>query len=342
MPRLRPYYVLAFAIVPTSLLCAADKPTAADKPASPWSIDQSLSISPQSAPTPALKYRLLPGEWELKDGNAVPIYLRLTHEQNDASRKYFTDTPKRWNALPLDKIPLEEARKFLHDHQYMLRQLEVGARRRTAEWDYTLDEPNPLGLLLPDAHPMRSYVPMLILQARVALAEGDFSAAAHHLETGFAFSRHVAEGPTLIHSLIGFAIASEFAGATAEFIERPDAPNLYWALTALPRPLIGLRTGLAFEYQTLEKQFPELGDLDRERTPEQWDSLLRHIRTELRELALMPAEGGKRKLPDWFPKDYAPEDPAAKSPDLSLARQYVTRTRGLSADKVEEIGRAHV
>jgi hypothetical protein len=342
MLRLRPYYALAFTLALTSPLCAADKPTAADKPASPWSIDQSLSIAPQPAPTPALKYRLLSGEWELKDGNAVPIYLRLTHEQSDASRKYFTDTPKQWNALPLDKIPLEEARKFLHDHQYMLRQLELGARRRTAEWDYTLDEPNPIGLLLPDAQWMRSYAPMLILQARVALAEGDFSAAAHHLETGFAFSRHVAEGPTLIHSLIGFAIASEFAGATAEFIERPDAPNLYWALAALPRPLIGLRSGLAFEYQTFDKQFPELSDLDRERTAEQWDGVLRRLRTELRELALMPAEGGKQKLPDWFPKEYAPEDPAAKSPDLSLARQYVARTRGLSADKVEAMPPAQV
>ena len=289
-----------------------------------------------------MKYRLLPGEWELKDGNAVPIYLRLTHEQNDASRKYFIDTPKQWNALPLDKIPLDEARKFLHDHQYMLRQLEVGARRRTAEWDYTLDEPNPIGLLLPDAQWMRNYAPMLILQARVALAEGDFTAAAHHLETGFAFSRHVAEGPTLIHSLIGFAIASEFAGATTEFIERSDAPNLYWALTALPRPLIGLRTGLAFEYQTFEKQFPELGDLDRERTAEQWDSLLRRVRTELRDLALEPAEGGKRKLPDWFPTDYAPEDPAAKSPDLAPARQFVARTRGLPAEKVEAMPPAQV
>src|SRR5260221_3859187 len=194
MLRLRPCYVLAFALVLSSLLCAADKP------ASPWSIDQSLSIAPQPAPTPALKYRLLPGEWELKDGNAVPIYLRLTHEQSDASRKYLTDTPRQWNALPLDKIPLEEAHTFLQDHQYMLRQLEVGARGRTAEWDYTLDEPNPIGLLLPDAQSMRNYTPMLILQARVPLAEGDFSAAAHHLKTGFALSRHVAQGPTLIHS----------------------------------------------------------------------------------------------------------------------------------------------
>jgi hypothetical protein len=342
MVRLRLYSALVLTLALASALHSADKPTAPDKPVSPWAIDQALTIHPQAAPTPALKYRLLPGDWELKEGNAVPIYLRLTHEQSDASRKYFIDTPKLWNALPLEKIPLKEAHKFLNDHQYMLRQLELGARRRTVQWDYTLEEPNAIGLLLPDAQWMRNYTPMLILQARVAMAEGDFTAAAHHLATGFAFSRHVAEGPTLIHSLIGFAIASEFAGTVAEFIEQPNAPNLFWALTALPHPLIDMRAGLAFEYQTFDKQFPEFGDLEHERTPEQWDSLLRQVRAELRELALMPAEGGKQKLPDWFPKEYTPEEPAAKSPDLSRAREYVARTKGLPAEKVEAMPPAQV
>lgn len=342
MFRLRSFSVLILTLALFSTAHAADKPTAPDKSASPWAVDQSLSISPQAAPAPALKYRLLPGSWELKEGNAVPIYLRLNHEQSDASRKYFIDTPKQWNALQLDKIPLEEAHKFLHDRQYMLRQLELGARRRSVEWDYTLEEPNPIALLLPDAQSMRNYTPMLILQARVALAEGDFAAAAHHLETGFAFSRQVAEGPTLIHSLIGFAMASEFAGTVAEFIEQPNAPNLYWALTTLPRPLIDMRAGLNFEYQTFDKQFPELNDLDRERTAEQWDGLLRQLRTELRDLALGPVEGGKRKLPDWFPKDFTPQDPAAKSPDLAQAREFVARTQGLPADKVEAMPPAQV
>src|SRR5438270_6020894 len=132
---------------------------AQDKPSSPWVIDRALSVGPQSAPVPALKYRLLPLRSELKEGNAVPIYLRLAHEQNDAARKYLTETPTTWNLLPVDKVPLDAARKFLQDHRYLLRQLELGARRRTVEWDYTLDEPNPIGLLLPDVQWMRTNYP---------------------------------------------------------------------------------------------------------------------------------------------------------------------------------------
>jgi hypothetical protein len=341
MIRRRQWSALLSTVLLTPALHAQDKPAPPAKPQSQWLVDRSLSITPQGAPVPALKYWLLPLTSELKEGNAAPIYLRLTHEQSDARRRSWTETPKPWNLLPVDQVPLAEAHKFLQDHRYMLRQLELGARRRTVEWDYTLDEPNPIGLLLPDVQWMRNYAPLLVLQVRVALAEGDFAKAAHHLETGFAFSRHVADGPTLIHKLVGFALAREFAAAVADFMERPDAPNLYWALTALPRPLIDLRRPLEWEYKMVELQIPELADLDRERTPEQWDGLLRRVRTELRRLDEGPADG-KARHQDWFPKDCAPEDPAAKSPDLREARQFLARSRGLPAKKIMAMPPAQV
>ncbi len=317
---------------------------AADKPASPWIVDRSLSVAPQGPPVPALEYRLLPLSNELTDGNAVPVYLRLVHQQGDAARKNWVETPERWNAMPLDKLPLDEARKFLQDHHYMLRQIELGARRRTADWGYTLNttDPDPISLLLPDVQSMRSLAPILVLQVRVALAQRDFKLAAHHLQTAFAFSRHVAEGPTLIQRLVGIALVNQFAGTVADFVERPDAPNLYWALTALPRPMIDLRGAEEWEYGMVEMQYPELGDLERERTPEQWDALLRRIRTDSRGLALMTQETGKPKLPDWFPKEIAPDDPAAKSPDLPAARKYVARTKHLTAERVEAMPPAQV
>ena len=286
---------------------------AQDKPTSPWAIDRSMSVSPQDAPVPALKYRLLPLNSELKEGNAVPIYLRLVHEQNDAARKYWTETPKPWNGVPVDKIPLDEARRFLQDHRRLLQQFDLGARRRTAEWNYTLDEGNLIEILMPDTQQMRNYAPMLILQARVAIAEGDFARAAHHLETGFAVSRQVGEGPFLVNSLVAIALASQFAGTVADLVERPGAPNLYWALTALPRPLIDLRRAQDLEFRFVQSVFPELDDPDREWTPEHWDGVLRRIRSEFRGLWMV---GNPPKLPDWVPKDSAPEDPAAKSPDL--------------------------
>jgi len=326
MIRLRYWSALLLLVLPAPVLWAQDKSS------SPWGIDRSLSVSPASAPVPALKFRLLPLNSELKEGNAVPIYLRLVHEQNDAARKYWTERPKPWNGMPVDRIPLDEARKFLQDHRRLLRQLELGARRRTADWNYTLDDGNPIEMLMPDTQQMRNYAPMLILQARAALADQDFTRAAHSLETCFAMSRHVGEGPVLVNSLVAVALASQFTGTVADFVERPGAPNLYWALTALPRPLIDLVRARDVEFLFVETVIPEFGDLDRERTAEQWDGVLRRIRTELRGLAL---GGEPSTLPDWYPKDSGPDDPAAKSPGLAAAREFVARTKSLPADKVE-------
>jgi hypothetical protein len=321
------------------LVLLAPPTRAQDKPASPWAIDRPLTVSAQGAPVPALRYFLLPPSWELKEGNAVPIYLRLVHEQNDAAQRYWAETPLAWNRLPVNQVPSDEARKFLQRCQYNLRQLEAGARRRTAEWNYTLDVGDPIGLRIPDAQNLRKYVPMLALQVRVAIADGDFPAAAHHLQTGFAMGRHATEGPFLVNSLIGIALAWQFAGNVADFIEQPGSPNLYWALTALPRPLIELRRGEDGEYRILEMVYPELGDLERERTAEQWDGILRRVRSNIQGAAV-----GDKELTESLRslKDSAPSDPAAKSPDLPVARKFVARLKGLSADQVAALPQAQV
>ena len=85
-----------------------------------------------------------------------------------------------------------------------LQQIDYGARRKSAEWNYTLEQPDPISILLPDLQQMRGFAPMMVLRARVQIAEGDYAGAARSFETGFAFARHVAEeGPFLIGGLVG-------------------------------------------------------------------------------------------------------------------------------------------
>jgi hypothetical protein len=333
MIRLRAWSALAVALLLTNALQAQDKP------ARPWIVDRTLTVSPQLAPVPSLKYRLLPLDSDLREGNPVPIYLRLAHEQNDAAQKYLAEAPMPWNQMPVDQIPHDEALKFIQRWHYTLRQLDAGARRRRADWNYTMELGDPIGMLIPDAQQMRKYAPAMVLQVRMALAEGDFAAAVHHLQTGFAVSRHITEGPFFIHSMVAFALAAQFINTVADFTERPDAPNLYWALTALPRPLIDLRHALGVEYRMLEMEFPELDDLDRQRSVEQWDALLRRIRTVIQGLA---REGRPPKLPDWYQPFWAPDVPAAQSPDLAVARKFVARSKRLTAEQAEALPPAQV
>ncbi len=345
-PRRWSTYALTLGLLAAGLSAGGGSPPDANKSAEKWIYDRSLTVTPQGESVPALKYRLLPLTSELREGNAVPIYLRLVHEQSDASRKHWTETPQKWNELPLDRVPLGEAREFLKGVQTrFLQQIDLGARRRTAEWNYTLDQGSIIDILLPDAQVMRSYAPMLVLRARLAVAEGDDAAAAHAFETGFAFSRHVAEGPFLINGLVGIAIANQFADRLPEWIERPGSPNLYWPLTALPRPLIDIRKETDFEQRLLELQFPDLADPDRPRTPAEWDAVFRRVREEARRLLTLEEqqEGGRPDKPRKVPiPGTAVGDPASKSPDLPEARRYLTEQMGKPAAEVESMPPAQV
>jgi hypothetical protein len=347
MNRLRRWSVLTALILTCVLLSAlrgqAPPPTEkkdGDRAGEKWLFDRSLAVTPAAAPLPALKYRLYPSNMERKEGNAVPIYSRLAHERSEAKTKQLQEEPLKWNKLPLEQLPLDEVKKFLNTQKYNLRQLDLGARRKTADWNYTLDAGDPIGLLLPDMQDIRRQAPLLVLKARMEIAEHRYSDAVHTLETGFSLSQQTSEAPFLISALVGIACGNQFADCLLTLIERPDAPNLYWALTVVPRPLIDLRKGNEFEREMLELQFPDLAELDRTHTAQEWDAafsrILTSVRTEFRRLA----EGSKNVKP---PKPgNAPGDPADKSPDLPAARKYLAEVVGMSAARIEAMPPAEV
>ncbi len=305
---------------------------AADPAEEKWLFDRAVTISPKAEPVPALQYRLFPLVSERKDGNAVPMYLRFAHERGDVVKREFREKPEAWNKLPLKAIPLAEAHKFLAGWRYNLKQLDLGARRKTADWSYALDIGSVIEIRLPDMQEMRMQAPVLVLQARVAMAERRWADAVRTLETGFSFSQQVADQPFIIGDLVGIAIANQFLDCLLELLEQPDSPNLYWALTALPRPLIDLRRGMEFEYKYPEMQFPDLADLERPRTAAEWDAALARVRKEWeRIVAMMNIEGDKKN-----------EQRPNPSPDLAAARKYLSEVVGLPAASVAAMPPAQV
>jgi hypothetical protein len=337
MNRLRRWPVVCFVMAAAGFTAAADQPPPGVKPGEEkWMLDRSLTISPSGEPRPALKYRLLPVATDLKEGNAVPIYLRLRAEVSDKYRKFLVETPLQWRDTPIDQVPLAEARKYLDEvRPRFLTQLDYGARRKTADWNYTLDQPDKLMIGLPDTQEMRGYAWMLVLQARINVVDGDFAAAARSFETGFAFSRHVANGPSFVNYLIGAAIGNILVDRIPEWIEHPNSPNLYWALTALPRPLIDMRNHLEFDRGLLEMQFPELADLGRARSAAEWDATLKRFRAEVRRI--YPYVKGNENV-----ETRAPDEPAARSPDLTAARAFVVKQSGKSVADVAAMAPAQV
>jgi hypothetical protein len=105
---------------------------------------------------------------------------------------------------------------------------------------------------------MRDLARLLALRARLEILEGHTDRALRALQTGFAAAKHVGETPTLISYLVGVAMATVTARELELLLSQPGAPNLYWALTDLPRPFIDIRKPVEGERIGIYGSFPGL------------------------------------------------------------------------------------
>ncbi len=115
-------------------------------------------------------------------------------------------------------------------------------------------------MLLPEVQQIRSLARALQVRFRAEIAQARFDDAIRTAKTMFAISRHLGEHPTLIGDLVGMAIAAMAIGPLEEMLEQPGCPNLYWALTNLPSPLIPLDKGMDGERVMHQWVFRDLDD----------------------------------------------------------------------------------
>jgi hypothetical protein len=217
-----------------------------------------FTVSPAVEPTPALRYHLLTPIEEQIEGNAVPVYLRVVYEQNEEWRRTLSKEPSRLLDLTGKDFPVEEAGKLVARFEGTFEQLSAASLRSHADWEYVMEGRDPLTILLPDAQSMRNFSRLLALKARYGIRSGQLDAAVGTLRDGLALAKHVAAAPFLVNQLIGVATADVMLFEIDGFVQQPGAPNLYWALAELPRPLFTLRAGLASESRTFTWRFPEL------------------------------------------------------------------------------------
>jgi len=232
-----------------------------------------LKVRPAAEPRPALKYRLLPSVLDQTPGNAEPLYYLAAQLFTDPAKEGFANRLSDWIAAPLGDLPREEVRRALDEHEWTLRELRLATHREWCHWDLPVRSEG-LNMGLPALSRFRGLARLLAVKARLEISEHRYDEALDTLQGGFAMARHVSDAPNLIHDLVGAAIASMMADRVAEFVQAPDAPNLYWALAELPRPFVDLRTAVQTEACLLYFTVPELRDLSTEiMTPRQVERL---------------------------------------------------------------------
>jgi hypothetical protein len=219
-----------------------------------------LTVRPAALPSPALKFELLPDLGQRTAGNRALLYQRA-HSPDWWPRRQEDARTDHWLEAPLTQLPLADMRYL--EKLESLQEVDRAARREYCDWEMTERvKADGIRLLLPDVQSFRAFATLLALRSRLELAEGRFDRAAYTLQTGFSLARDVANAPTLINALVGIAITSMMADRVEDWMQRPDSPNLYWALATLPEPFIDLRKPLHGERLFLEATLPELKTID--------------------------------------------------------------------------------
>jgi len=198
-----------------------------------------LTLHPAKAPEPAQKYQLLPKAEKQTDADAAPLYEKALQA---LPKNFQIDQISQWLKTPPAKLPRQQVQSTLQQFKPTLQFLEQAAKCKQCDWPYLDDD-----TLSQTLRKYRMLVFFLALQMRFQIAQSQYDKAIGTVQAGFAMAKHLGEGPTLVHGLLGVGIGAFICRQLEQFVQRPDAPNLYWALRGLPRPFIDLTERSEFE-----------------------------------------------------------------------------------------------
>ena len=233
---------------------------------------------------PALSVTLLPDSFNAKSGNAALFYLQAMSwaeqtyarsKRDEFDRKYQKEAtekglslsdfpPHSWRerTRPED-LPLDEVKQYLSYSYFQTRHLKEAALRTKCDFDRRIREvDNPVMYLLPEVQSMRGLARTQSLRFLTAIAENKNEEAVEIFGQQLAMATHLCQEPFLVSNLVGIACASIGWYDSLYLCEQENAPNLYWAVASLPKPLADLGPSLAYERNFLFEQAKMLRDVD--------------------------------------------------------------------------------
>jgi len=219
-----------------------------------------LIIYPSELPVSGKKYRLLPEVEELADADAVPLYEKAVQSLPDNLKM---DEINQWLKTLPDKLPKKQVQSALEQLKPAFRLLEQAAKCKQCDWPYLDDD--TLSQTLAN---YRKLLFLLALQARLQIAQDSYDEAISTMQTVFGMARHFGEDPILVRGLVGIGMAAYMCRQIEQFVQRPDAPNLYQALRDMPQPLVDLTKQAKWEEPDIKDKVHLL-----------MDRLYRHVAT---------------------------------------------------------------
>jgi len=288
-----------------------------------------LNVQPAPAPKPALRYLLFPELGEMNPGNPVQGYMKSVMEPNNFFHsKEALDEREKLENMPLKDFPAQKLRDY---GGMALRQADYAARLDTVDWQVLPKlKADGIYLLVPEVQPLRSLSAALKVRFRGEIAAGRFDDALVTAKTMFAMAHHLGEHPTLIGNLVGVAIASMTLEPIEEMLQQPGCPNLYWALTQLPQPLVGFRKALEGERMMLSSEFALLTDKE-SMSAAQLEKAVNRLDRVFHDILRYhsPRERPQQSLRAWLEQRRKDED------HVRAARKRLLE-HGLAKDKIDQ------
>jgi len=286
----RTFLVLGFVVAITVNVCSARAEVTYEQShegEQPIEIVRMI-VTPAGMPVPVFRHRLLAREISLTTGNSVPFYYRAQAEMRPILKEMRAkfDEEKElgsWystgeDSTPLARLPLDKVRQAnqMFDPVYR-NHLLPAFERSDCDWELGIRElrgPDIVSFLLPEFQDSRELARLMMLRTRQALAERRYDDAVVIMRNQYRLGHDVATVPFLVCGLIGAAIDGMTNGALIELISSPDSPNMYWALTELPQPLINLQPAARFELDFGARMFPFIDEAETaDHAPEEWNRL---------------------------------------------------------------------
>ena len=203
-----------------------------------------FELTPIAPPTPALKYQLLFDDaLDRRPGNAAILYfdsiLLMGPDAKDkaanALEAYDSRDMTRFNSLA-DSL----------QNRSMLKELDLAGRREECDWQPPISEEG-FGTLLPHLASLRDIGRILKARALREIGQGKIDDALKTVRLGYELSDNVATEPVLISALVSIRITTMMNDCLRTMMNRPDTPNLYWALADFPSRKPILRRALRGE-----------------------------------------------------------------------------------------------
>lgn len=245
-----------------------------------------MSVTPADEPKPAFKYRLTLRPHELVPGNSVAHYMRAFPEGGiERTWKFVRDeygeeVDNWYGGTPMSQLPADEFVSAAALFDSLVRHyVSPGSRCRKTDWGVSFVDvkgPDVIAFLLPEIQAMRSIGRAVALRTRLAIYEHRYDDAIELMRMNYRLGRDVGTQPILVSGLVGVAICGLTNRSAIDLIAAPDSPNLYWALTELPRPQVSFRDALRLEIAIGPRMFEILDDPENKtRTAEEWNALWR-------------------------------------------------------------------